>query len=118
MTSPRSRRAIALGLSAAVWPGLGQLYLRRYLSGLGLALLNLAIFVVLILDGLEALVRALPPDGAWAWSMAGPAVAALPARTPYLLFAIVAVWMAAMADVVFRKPQAGPPLSPGGTPGT
>jgi hypothetical protein len=100
----RSRRAVALGLSAAVWPGVGQVYLGRHALGLTLGLATLLVLIVLGWDAVAALVNALPADGRWSWSMAAPAWRGLPPRAPYLLGSLFLVWLAGMADVVLRPP--------------
>jgi hypothetical protein len=84
-----------------VWPGAGQVYLKRRALGFLLGVLNLAFFVGLIGAVLAGLVDA-PADASWvkrvAHAVAWPPVVGL--------FALLgATWAVGVLDVVLRPPQ-------------
>ena len=104
MKAPRSRRSVAFSLSAAVWPGAGQLYLRRFVLGAVLATSNLVLLILLVYRVLAGAAGHLAADPGASWvSLASHG---LGQRSVLVLVGLLgATWGWGLLDVVLRPPQ-------------
>jgi TM2 domain-containing membrane protein YozV len=109
MTKPRTRKA-ALAMSAFLWPGAGQVYLRRMVRGVILVGASTMAILVLLVDIYKAADRVVGPavveGNLDPLSLLDQVHAALPPSAAWLQWVVALCWVVGMVDACLGEVSA------------